>query len=236
MREAGVISEYLDMLQGALRFDRSLARRVRDEFEDHLREAMAADPSEDRAQAEQRAIAKCGDPRAIATELAVISLARRTKRLAVVIVLVLLGMLLLMRGLIAWYAAIQWAISDDVKPLAATIGIVTRYAFWTATSIGIAAWAYGSRHRLPSDYGYAKYSRHLHRFCVLSSIATAALLVCVLSGGALTTIRLASTSPSIAFFIPVLSVALELLAAGTLVILARALARQAEFTAALQKA
>jgi hypothetical protein len=60
--------------------------------------------------------------------------------------------------------------------------------------------------------------------------------VCVLSGGALTIIRLTSTNPSIAFFIPVLSVALEVLAAGTLVILIRALTRQAEFTAGLHKA
>ena len=231
-----MISEYLDTLEAALRFDRSLARRVRKEFEDHLRQAVAADPSEDRGQTEQRAIANCGDPRVIATEFAVISLARRTKRLAVVIVLVLVGMLLLMRGLMAWYAAIQWAISDDMKPLAATIGIVIRYTFWTATLIGAAAWAYGSLHRLPSDYAYAQYSRHLSRFRMLSSIATAALLVCVLSAGTLTMIRLISTSPSVAFFIPVLSVALELLAAGTLVILLRGLTRQAEFTAGLQKA
>ena len=231
-----MISEYLDTLQAALRFDSSLARRVRKEFEDHLRGAVAADPCEDRRQAEQRAIANCGDPRAIATELAIISLARRTKRLAVIIVLVLAGVLLLMRGLIAWYAAIQWAISDDMKPLAATIGIVIRYTFGTAMFIGTAAWAYGSRHRLPSDFAYAQYSRHLNRFRMLSSIATAALLVCVLSGGALTIIRLTSTNPSIAFCIPVLSVALEVLAAGTLVILIRGLTRQAEFTAGLHKA
>ena len=231
-----MISEYLDTLEAALRFDRSLALRVRQEFEDHLREAVAADPSEDRGQAEQRAIANCGDPRAIATELAVISLARRTKRLAVVIVFVLVGMLLLMRGLMAWYAAIQWVICDDMKPLAATIGIVIRYTFWTATFIGAAAWAYGSLHRLPSDYAYAQYSRHLNRFRMLSSIATAVLLVCMLSGGALAMIRLTSTNPSIASLIPVLSVALELLAAGTLVILLRGLTRQAEFTAGLHKA
>jgi len=71
---------------------------------------------------------------------------------------------------------------------------------------------------------------------MLSSIATAALLVCVVGGGALAAIRLASTSPSIAFFIPVLSVALQVLAAGTLVILIRTLTRQAAFTAGLQKA
>jgi hypothetical protein len=139
-----VISEYLDTLEAALRFDSSLARRVRKEFEDHLREAVAADPCEDRRQAEQRAIATCGDPRAIASELTIISLSRRTKRLAVVIVLVLAGVFLLMRGLIAWYAAIQWTIGDDMKPLAAPIGIVIRYTFWTATFIGAAAWGMGA--------------------------------------------------------------------------------------------
>jgi hypothetical protein len=231
-----VISEYLDTLEAALHFDSSLARRARKEFEDHLRQTVADDPSEDRGQAEQRAIANCGDPRVIATAFAVISLVRQTKRLGVAIVLVLAGMFLLMRGLVAWYAAIEWAISDDMKPLSATIGMATRYTFWTATLIGIVAWAYGSMHRSPQDYAYPKYCRHLHRFCTLSSIATAALLVCVLGAGALATIRLASTCPSIAFFIPVLSVALEVLAAGTLVMLIRALTRQAEFTAGLQKA
>jgi hypothetical protein len=201
-----------------------------------LREAVAADPSEDRGQAEQRAIANCGDPRAIAIELTVISLARRAKRLSAVIVLVLAGVLLLMRGLIAWYAAVHWAISDDMTPLAEAIRIVARYAFVSAAFAGAAAWVYGSRYRLPSDYDYAKYSRHLHRFCVLSSIATAALLVCVFSAGVLTTIRLASTDPSIVCFIPVLSIGLELLAAVALIILIRALTRQAEFTAGLQKA
>jgi hypothetical protein len=44
-----VIDAYVDALLGALRHDRSLARRVRREVEDHLWEAVAADPSvEDR--------------------------------------------------------------------------------------------------------------------------------------------------------------------------------------------
>src|SRR5260370_37581208 len=105
--------------------------------------------------------------------------------MAVVWVLFVVGVVLIMRGLIEWSATIQWAISDDMQPLAAMIGIVTRYAFGTATLVGAAAWAYGSRHRWPPDYAYGKYSSHLHPFCMLSSFATAALLVCVLSGGAI---------------------------------------------------
>jgi len=41
-----MISDYLDRLGGALSFDRALAHRVRVEIEDHLREGMAADPSQ----------------------------------------------------------------------------------------------------------------------------------------------------------------------------------------------
>ena len=162
-RERSVISEYLDALQAALHFDRSLARRVCSEFEDHLREALAADPSDNRWEAERRAIAKCGEPRAIAAELSVISLAKRTKKLAIAVVLVLLGVLLAMKGHIAWYAAMQWLIKDDMKPLATTIGAIARNAFWIATFVGAAGWVYGSMHRLPSDYFYGRYSRHLYR-------------------------------------------------------------------------
>ena len=96
-----MICEYLDSLVAALGFDAALARRVRAEFEDHLRQAMAVDPSEDRVEAERRAIANCGDARAIAAEIAAISLAKQTKRLAVGVVLVLGSVLLAMKGHIA---------------------------------------------------------------------------------------------------------------------------------------
>jgi hypothetical protein len=105
-----VTTEFLDSLAGALSFDRSLARRVRREFENHIQEATAADPSSDRRDAERRAIAGCGDPYAIAAEFAVIALARRAKRLAFWLVLALLGVLLAMKGHGAWYAAMQWEI------------------------------------------------------------------------------------------------------------------------------
>ena len=52
-----MISDYLESLADALRFDRSLSRRVQQEVEDHLWEAVAAHPGSDRPEAEQRAIA-----------------------------------------------------------------------------------------------------------------------------------------------------------------------------------
>lgn len=227
-------SSYLDSLQAALSFDQPLARRVRREFEDHLREAVAADATADRQEAERRAIASCGDPREIAAEFAEISLARRTKRLAMGVVLVLLGVLLSMKGHIAWYAAMEWVINDDLKSLAAAIGTVARDAFWIATFVGAAAWAYGSRHRLPSDFSHEKFPSYLRRFCFVAGIATTALTVSVFSDAALTTIRLISTNPSIAFFIPISSIGFELAGIAALIVLIHTLVRRAIFAAELR--
>jgi hypothetical protein len=229
-----VKSDYLDSLQAALSFDQPLARRVRREFEDHLKEALAADAAEDREEAERRAIASCGDPHEIAIEFAEISLARRTKRLALGVVLVLLGVLLSMKGHIAWYAAMGWVINDDMKSLSAAIGAVARNAFWIATFVGAAAWAYGSRHRLPSDYIHDKYPSYLRRFCFVAGIATTALTVSVLSDAALATIRLISTNPSVAFFIPISSIGLELAGVAALIVLIHTLVQRAIIAAELK--
>lgn len=228
-------SDYLDALQAALSFDRPLARRVRSEFEDHLREVVVADPAADRQEAERRAIAACGDPREIAAEFAAISLARRTKRLAMGVVLVLFGVLLSMKGRVAWYAAMGWVIDGDMKSLAGGIGTVARDAFWIATFAGVAAWAYGSRYRLPCDYIHERYSRYLCRFCIVTGIATMALTVSVLSDAALAAIRLISRAPSIAFFLPISSIGLELAGVGALIVLMHTLVHRAIFTAGLKK-
>jgi hypothetical protein len=74
-----VISQYLESLTDALSFDPSLSRCVRQEVEDHLREAVAADPSGDGLEAQRRAIANFGDPHVIAAQFAVVSLSRRTR-------------------------------------------------------------------------------------------------------------------------------------------------------------
>ena len=129
----------------------------------------------------------------------------------------------------------QWVINPDMRPLAATIGAVARCAFWIATFVGAASWAYGSRHRRPSDYYDGTYSRYLHRFCAVAGVAATALLVSVLADGALATIRLFSTRPSIAFVVPIFAIISELVSAGVLILLICSLARRAIFTADLQK-
>jgi hypothetical protein len=225
-----------DSLTEALSFDRALARRVRSEFEDHLEEAIACDQCRDRVEAARRAIAKCGDPRAIAEELAVTSLARRSRRLAVGIVVALVSVFLAMKGRVAWYATMQWSIPDSVQPAAITIGTVARYAFGAAMFLGMTSWLYGSWRRSPSAYSHPVYFKHLHRFCLLSGVATAALAICILTDVALATIRLEPISPSAAFFIPVASIAFELSCVIALVILIRSSVRRAVLASHLRQA
>ena len=229
-------AEYLDSLTEALSFDRSLARRVRSEFEDHLEEAIACDQCGDRVEAEQRAIAKCGDPRAIAAELAVTSLARRSKRLAVGVVVVLVSVLLAMKGHGAWYAAMQWGIPDNAQPVAKTLGTVASWAFGVAMFLGMTSWVYGSWRPSLSVYSHRAYFKHLHRFCLMSGVATAALVICIFSDAALATIRLEPISPSAAFLVPVGSIAFELLCAIALIILIHSLVRRTVFASHLQRA
>ena len=228
-----MIADYLDRLAGALSFDRSLARRVREEIEDHLQEAAAADPTADRLEAERRAIADCGDPRAIAAEFAVVALARANpearRRRSVAIA----GVLVAMKARVAWYWALQWVLCDDVKPVAAVVGSIDGYAFLAAVVIGIVGSTYVSGRRIPSRF-QPEYCRQIHRFRQFCAVATGALVLSVMSDAVLTTIRLLGTEASAAFFIPILTIAFEIAAAGVLIALIRDLARRTTSMAALQ--
>ena len=77
-----MISDYVERLARELAFDPSLAQRLRREVEDHLREAAAADPAGGGPEAERRAIANFGDPRAIAAQFAVVSLGKQAREWA----------------------------------------------------------------------------------------------------------------------------------------------------------
>src|SRR3954468_1694474 len=70
--DAGMMNAYLEELGHALSFDRALSRCVVQEIEDHLSEAIAADPAPDRLEAERRAIANFGNPRLLAAQFAVV--------------------------------------------------------------------------------------------------------------------------------------------------------------------
>jgi hypothetical protein len=220
------ISEFLDVLTAALSFDHRLAQRLRKEFEDHLQEAVAAEPSADPAEGERRAVANCGDPYALAAELAVIALARRTKKLAFGIVLALLGVLLSMKGHIAWYAAMKLGVPETLRSISAIVGATARYGYWVAVFVGATTWVYGSRHGWPADYLPGTYPRLVRRFCIIAGVTTLALLVCITADAVLTAIRLSRIGASMLFLVPIGSIGFEIACASALIFFIHELARR----------
>jgi hypothetical protein len=229
-----VISDYLESLVGALSFDRSLSRRVRQEVEDHLREAVAADPMGDGLEAERRAVANFGDSHAIAAQFAVVSLATQTRRAGVAIILVIAGVFIAMKARVAWYAMMQCAVSDDIRAVSGIVGLIDRYAFWLSIMIGIGGWAYICGRRTPAVF-YTAYRKPLRRFFLLCIAATAALAVSVISDGVLTALRLPEAELSAEFLIPIFSMAIEIACAAVLVFQIRGITQRATATAALLK-
>ena len=181
------------------------------EVEDHLREAVAA--AGDTPEAERRAIADFGDPAALAAQFASVSLARRTRQVAVAVVAAIAFAYIAMKARIAWYSLAQWTLSEEARAVSATIASIDRWAFWLAAlaAIGAALFAYFGQTR---------------RFCLLGSVATGALGVSVVCDGILTALRLREAAPTFEFAVPLSSMAVEVACAATLVLYLRGLRRR----------
>ena len=230
-----MIADYLEVLARELDFDRSLSRCVRQEVEDHLREAAAADSAGDPLEAERRAIANFGDPRVIAAQIAVASLARHTRKIGVTVVLVIAAVFLAMMTRVAWYDLTQWALCENMQSLSETVGLIDRSAFWLAVTGGIAGWAYIGRRRAPAAF-QPSYRKELRRFFLLCAIATGGIVASVICDGVLTALRLSGWELSVDFLIPVFSMAIEIACAGILVFYIRGVAQRMSPTAALLRA
>jgi hypothetical protein len=232
MQKAGVISDYLESLADALRFDRSLSRDVLQEVEDHLWQAVAADPVGEGDEAERRAVANFGRPHVIAAQFAVLSLAKQTRRAGVAVILVVASVFATMKARVAWYAATQWTMSEDMRAIGGIVGLIDRYSFWLAVIIGIAGLAYIGGHRIPPVF-HSGYSKQLRRSFLLCAVATASLFVSVISDGVLTALQLAGTELCTASLIPIFSMAIELVGAGILIFYIRGIVLRTARTAAL---
>jgi HAAS domain-containing protein len=215
MAEPGVIAEYLDRLASELDFDRSLSRCVRREVEDHLWEAVSADPAADRLEAERRAVTKFGDPHAIAMQFAVIALARRARRVGLASLLVTAGVFIAMKARLAWYATMERPVAG-MGALGQIVVSIDHYAFWLAVLAGLAGWVYIDRRRVPAAFT-AGYRAELRRFALLSLAATGALVASVIGDGILTSLRLVGACWSVDVLMPLASMAVEVAAASGLV-------------------
>ena len=114
MLQPNIVADYLDTLAQELSFDEPLSRRVRKEVEDHLWEASANEPG-DATEAQRRAITKFGDPREIAQQYAALSVLSQVRRVAIIVVLALVGIFISMKGRGAWYSLMQWGLSDQTQ-------------------------------------------------------------------------------------------------------------------------
>jgi hypothetical protein len=231
MQEAGVISDYLDALADALRFDRSLSRCVVQEVEDHLREAAAADPTRDRLEAERRAIAHFGDPHAIAAQFAVVSLAKQARRAGAALILIAAAVFVTMKSRVVWYAAAQWTMRDDVKEVGRVVGLIDRYSFWFSVVLAIGGWAYISSRRVSPVL--AGYRRQLRLSFILCLVATTSLTVSVISDGVLTALQLHGVEFCTGSLVPIFSMAIEVAGVGVLGFQIRGMTRRAASTATL---
>jgi hypothetical protein len=234
VQEAGLISDYLDQLADALRFDRSLSRCIVQEVEDHLQEAAAADAAADKREAERRAIARFGDPHALAAQFASVSLARQARRTGAALILVIAAVFVTMKSRVAWYAVAQWTTSDDMKAISGMAGLVDRYSFRFSVVIGIAGFAYITGRRISPilDAGYRKQLRLSFILCL---VATISLTVSVISDGVLTALQLRGTEFHAGALVPVLSMAVEVIGVGVLAAEIRCMTRRAASMATLLK-
>jgi len=229
-----VISAYAESLAARLSFDRSLARCVRQEVEDHLQEAAAADATGDPLEAQRRAIASFGDPCVIAAEFATASLAGQTRKVGATLVLLIAGVFLAMASRVAWYELTQWAVCEATRPLGETVGLIDRAAFCFAVLSGIAGWAYVGRSQAPIAFD-PSYHRHLRRFLLLCTLAAVGLVASVVCDGWLTVLRLSGWEFSVNFLVPLLSIAIEIVCASVLVIHIRSIMRRTASTATLTR-
>jgi hypothetical protein len=234
MHKAGVISDYLESLADALSFDPPLSRSVREEVEDHLREAVAADPIGDRIEAERRAVANFGDPRVIAAQFAIVSLARQIRRAGVLIILVIVSVFATMKARVAWYGLTQWAISDETRAIGGIVGLIDRYAFWLSVVVGIGGLAYIRSRRTPQVFS-AEYRKQLRRCFLLCAAAAALVFVSVICDGVLTTLRLLGSQSGAQSLIPIFLMAVELLCAAMLAFQVRGISQRTTFTSVLSK-
>jgi hypothetical protein len=217
MRQPAPVADYLDALARDLGFDPSLAHRVRQEVEDHLWEATAAN-GDTSIEAQARAVMNFGEARVIAGQYAALSLLRQARRSGAMIVLASGALYVAMKGRIAWYGLMQWVLSDTLRPVGKVVLAIDRAAYILAFLLGVVGWAYISSRRVSPGFDTACRSQ-LKWSLGLATAAACPMVVSVIADAAVTALRLLEERPSISVFgIPLLSIAIEVVVAAVLVI------------------
>jgi len=217
MPQRSPVADYLDALTRELGFDRPLAHRVRQEVEDHLWEATAAN-GDSSVEAQTRAVRCFGETRDIASQYAALSLLRQARRNGAIIVLASGALYIAMKGRVAWYGLMQWALSDAMQPVGKVVLAIDRTAYILAFLLGAVGWAYISSRRVSPRF-HARCRAQLKRGLLLAMAAACPMVVSVIADAVVTALRYLEERPPVSvFFIPVLSIAIEVAFAAVLVI------------------
>jgi hypothetical protein len=217
MPQRAPVADYLDALTRELSFDLPLAHRVRQEVEDHLWEATAAN-GDASIEAQARAVRSFGEAREIAGQYAALSLLRQARRSGAIIVLASGALYIAMKGRVAWYGLMQWALSDTLQPVGKVVLAIDRTAYILAFLIGAVAWAYISSRRVSLRF-HPGCRAQVKRGLLLAMAAACPMVVSVIADAVVTALRLLHERPPVSvFLIPLLSIAVEVAFAAVLVI------------------
>jgi hypothetical protein len=217
MLRSGIVTEYLDALARELSFDAALSCRVRQEVEDHFWEVANTGAGSDAIEVQHRAIANFGDPREIARQYAASSLLGQIRRVDIVVILALAGILGAMKARGAWYGLLQWRLTGQFENVRAIGLLIDFYAFMIAVAIGIIGWAYLGRRGAPTIFHKA-YAKRVKRYIMLCTATAAALLASVITDAVLTGLHLLETKLWMSALVPLVSMATEIAFVSVLIL------------------
>jgi hypothetical protein len=140
-----------------------------------------------------------------------------------------------MKARVTWYAAAQWGLSDDVRAVAKSVGLIDACAFWLSVIVGLAGCTYLVVRRAPPTAPCAAHCSRLRHLLLLSAVSAAALSVSVIGDGVLTALRLVGREFSADFLIPICSMVMEIVCAGILILSVRSIVVRMVHTTALLK-
>jgi len=198
MPQRSPVADYLGALTHDLGFDRPLAHRVRQEVEDHLWEATAAN-GDSSLEAQARAVRCFGEAREIASQYAALSLLRQARRSGAIIVLASGALYIAMKGRVAWYGLMQWTLSDAMQPVGKVVLAIDRTAYILAFLLGVVGWGYISSRRVAPRF-HALCRAQLKRGLLLAMAAACPMIVSVIADAVVTALRYLEERPPVSVF------------------------------------
>jgi hypothetical protein len=204
------VADYLAAVSRELDFDPALARRVRDEVEDHLWQAV-----EDRGgpsiENQLRAIENFGEARELARGYVAASLLSQVRYIGAGALITAASVSLAMKVRVAWYVWMHWELGADFASVTAVALLIDRYATKLAIAAALIACAYIATRRVPARIDRS-YRKQLIRSLVLCGASAGALSLCVATEVILTGVQLSARQWGVTATVPLLSLAVEIVA------------------------